>query len=863
MSSLDSPDGLPPVSHTSLPDISSRSRAQQKRSAAAPAAEPLPERIGSYRIVDILGEGGMGRVYRAVQDNPSREVALKVMRPGTTTPERLLRFEHEAKVLARLQHPGIAQIFEASIADSGQGPQPYFAMELIQGVKVTRFVTENSLEVPAVLRQFTQVCQAVQHAHQRGIIHRDLKPDNILVDRAGQPKIIDFGVARLIDPEMQRTNQGTSVGQLVGTLRYMSPEQVQADPDEVDTRSDVYTLGVICYELLAGRMPYELKALPLPKIVQVISQAEPTPLSSINKVFRGDIDTIVLKAIEKDKSRRYQSAAELAADIDRYLTDQPIQARPASALYQLRKFARRNRALVGGIVTTFVALLLGIIGTTWWAMVARQARIEAEQSEFATIEKTAQLAMQRGSWHDALRYIDQALATDIGSGSIRLRLDRVRALFAVNDTQAALRELETLAKRNDLAGKEGAVLLTEADILQGKDIPATITRIKQAQDKGLSPAEDAYAQALCASSTPEAVRALRKSLELNPYQPRAHNMLSLLLLLLGQKEQARLELRTYAALFPEDLNLKLMQALLLASEGDGPGADAQLASLAGQLDETTLADLRTIVGAVAEACDARKWANWSGIPDLQHYVQRFAAIDARRWRFGRGRAGAGHPDANLVLPLPPLLRQSFGRLQNALSMAGKQRDEVVIAELESVHAIHPEGTIRYILALIHFAPGRLIEAEKEGLAAVEEPALFPIHRQALWVAATAEGYLGTPRRPNPDLQRRYKAAQTLKQALAILPAQPHEREIAAKIALYAGETNLSSHLLDDWERKDPKAMMVHWLRAMVKLREGAYLPAIEEARKVLAANPGDVEMQQLLKEATEKLKKDASKIRPP
>jgi predicted Zn-dependent protease/predicted Ser/Thr protein kinase len=821
-------------------------------------AEALPERIGSYRILGILGQGGMGRVYRAVQGNPPREVALKVIRPGTTTPEKLRRFEHEAKVLARLQHPGIAQIFEAGIADTGQGPQPFFAMELIQGVKLTKYVQEKSLPVPAVLRQFTQVCQAVQHAHQRGIIHRDLKPDNILVDQSGQPRIIDFGVARLVDPEIQLTHRDTGVGQLIGTPRYMSPEQVQADPDELDTRSDVYTLGVICYELLAQRIPYELKGLPLPKVVQVISEMEPTPLSSINSIFRGDLNTIVLKAIEKDKSRRYQSAGDLAADIERYLTDQPIQARPASAIYQLRKFARRNRALVGGIITTFVALVLGIIGTTRWALVAREARIETEKSKFAVTEKAAQLEMQRGSWHDALRHIDDALASEVGNGSVSLRLDQIRALLAINKTQAAVRALEALEGRKDIADQEGAILLMRGDIL-GNDLAT----IKRAREKGLSPAGDAYAQALSATSSPEAVNALGRSLELNPYQPRAHGMLCLLLLLSGQQEDARLQLRAYGALFPEDLNLKLMQALLKASEGDGAEANTLLASIGAQLDEATMADLKTVVSILAEACDPKKWVNHEGMPDLRRFIQPLALIDSRRWRIKRSDSEGVVDATNLILPLPPRLRETFVRVFDVINMYGNADDKVVLAELEKIHSVHPEGTIRYVQALLHFAPGRLIEAERDGLAAADEPALFPIHRAALWTAATSEGFLGTPRRPNPDVPRRYQALETLKRALAIMPVQPHEREIVAKISLYAGDTSFSSRLLDDWERSDPKNMTVHWIRAMVRLKEGAYLPAIEDAQKVLAVNPNDVEMQNVLKEATEKLKKDASKILPP
>jgi serine/threonine protein kinase len=854
----DTPDGLPPVSQSNLPDISSPGSAKKKRPAEAPPEEPLPKRIGSYRILGLLGQGGMGRVYRAMQDNPRRQVALKVIRPETISPERLRRFEHEAKVLARLQHPGIAQIFEANIADAGQGPQPFFAMELIEGVELTEYVRKKSLAAPAVLRLLTQVCQAIQHAHQRGIIHRDLKPDNILVDKNGQPKLIDFGVARLVDRELV-TNPGTRIGQIVGTLRYMSPEQVQADPDEVDTRSDVYSLGVICYELLTGQFPYELKRLPVPRVIQIISEGEPTPLSSIDKAFRGDLETIVLKAIEKDKNRRYQAAGDLAADIDRYLTDQPIQARPTGAIDQLRKFARRNKALVGGMLTTLIALILGIFSSTWWAIAAQKARNEAQQSEFRTTEKAAQLAMQRGAWQDALGYIDQALANDVGRDSSSLRLDRIRALFALNDPARALRELEALSQRTDLGGQEGAVLLMHADILQGDDSPTFLAKVQRARDKGLTPADDAYAQSLIAKSTPDAIQALRTSLSLNPYQPRAHGMLSLLLFLLGDREETRFQLRNYAALFPKDPNLKLMQALLSASEKDVQGAKAKLAAMDPQLDAATQQDLKTIISILAEACDNKKWANWNGVPELGQHLQAIAQIDRPNWRL----AAEKQPAAQLFLPLPLPLRQTFGRLLRTIDLVGKKNDEAVIAELGEIHAIHPEGTIRYVQAMIHFSSGRFLEAEEAGLEAANELALFPIQRQALWLAGTAEGFLGTPRRPKPDLQKRYKAGESLKRALAILPAQPHEREIATKIAIYAGETKLASRLLDDWEQSDPKNMLIPWLRARAKFNDGAYLPAIEEARKVLQVNPKDVETEQLLKEAKEKLLRDAKKIQQP
>ena len=325
-------------------------------------AAALPSAIGRYRILRLLGEGGMGVVYEAEQEQPRRKVALKVIKSGLADPTLVRRLEQEALALGRLQHPGIAQIYEAGTAETAFGPQPYFAMECIRGQPLLEYANAQRLNTRQRLELTARICEAVHHAHQRGIIHRDLKPGNILVDETGQPKILDFGVARATDSDAHVTRQ-TDLGQLVGTLAYMSPEQVLADPLELDTRSDVYALGVILYELLAGRLPYKISRK-LHEAVQTIREEEPTALRAVNSAYRGDIETIVGKALEKDKARRYPSAAELAGDIRRYLRDEPIMARPASATYQLKKFARRHKALVFGVAAVFVVLIAGIIVST-------------------------------------------------------------------------------------------------------------------------------------------------------------------------------------------------------------------------------------------------------------------------------------------------------------------------------------------------------------------------------------------------------------------------------------------------------------------------------------------------------------------
>lgn len=335
-------------------------------------AHELPSVIGRYRVIRLLGEGGMATVYEAEQEHPRRVVAIKVIKFGLANSDAVWRFQHECQALGRLQHPGIAQIYEAGTAETGFGPQPYLAMELIRGLTLDRYAKTTPLSLRQKLALLVRICGAVQHAHQRGLIHRDLKPSNIVMDETGQPKVLDFGVARLADEDAPSTGR-TEYGRVVGTLSYMSPEQVLGDPLEVDTRSDVYALGVVLYELLAGRLPYEVSRRQVAESARVIREKEPAPLRSISRDCRGDVEIIVGKALEKDKTRRYSSAAEMAADIERYLNEEPIAARAPSASYQVRKFARRHRGLVAGAAAVFVALLAGVAASTVQAIRANRA----------------------------------------------------------------------------------------------------------------------------------------------------------------------------------------------------------------------------------------------------------------------------------------------------------------------------------------------------------------------------------------------------------------------------------------------------------------------------------------------------------
>ena len=319
------------------------------------------DRIADYEVLDAIAAGGMGTVFRARQEALRRTVALKVMHAGLHSKDSLRRFELESEILANLRHPGIAQVFDAGVHEGAGGSIPYFAMEYIDGPPLTDHVRRADLDVEAILRLMASVADAVDHAHQRGIVHRDLKPSNILVDSSGQPKVLDFGVARAAGSELQVTSPMTQEGMLIGTIRYMSPEQTEGDPSLVDQRSDIYALGVILFELLSGRSPYELDGTSIYEAVRTIRHTEPRELSSFNPALRGDVETIVGKALEKEKGRRYASAAALSADLRRHLDHEPIEARPPSATYKLRKFVKRNRWFVGSATAVLLALSVGLL----------------------------------------------------------------------------------------------------------------------------------------------------------------------------------------------------------------------------------------------------------------------------------------------------------------------------------------------------------------------------------------------------------------------------------------------------------------------------------------------------------------------
>ena len=477
------------------------------------AAEGPGTRVGPYKLLEQIGEGGMGAVYMAEQEQPvKRRVALKIIKPGMDSGQVIARFEAERQALAMMDHPNIAKVLDGGATASGR---PYFVMELVHGVPITRFCDLNRLNPQQRLELFVPVCQAIQHAHQKGVIHRDVKPSNVLVtlhDDKPVPKVIDFGVAKALQQPLTEKTLFTHFGAMVGTLEYMSPEQAEMNAFGVDTRSDVYSLGVLLYELLTGTTPLERKRLSeaaYAEVLRLIKEEEPPPPSArlsssgdlpriaaarkteatrLPSLLRGEIDWIVMRCLEKDRSRRYESASALARDVERHLRDEAVEACPPSVAYRLRKLIRKNRVLLS-TAAAFGALLLlaSVVSTTW-------------QFERAALSALARAGTRRKT--DTARQLAD-LERD------RAKQEWHRAEEAVAEAKASV--LETRGALGRLAVAQGIKLAEEGDLFR-----ALLWFAKPLERGGLTPEQESvhririacylrYAQARprCADVLPE------------------------------------------------------------------------------------------------------------------------------------------------------------------------------------------------------------------------------------------------------------------------------------------------------------------------------------------------------------------------
>ncbi len=742
----------PPTDDELLADLRGAMRGSRAEGASERAAESEPlSRLARYRIVRRLGEGGMGVVYEAEQEAPRRRVALKVLKSAALSASALRRFEHEAAVLARLDHPGIARIHEADALATSGGSLPFFAMELVDGRPLTDWADARRLPARARLELFARVCDAVQHAHERGVIHRDLKPANVLVTEAGEPKVLDFGIARTVDTEARLTRSG-ELGALLGTVAYMSPEQVRGDAAAVGTATDVHALGVVLFELLTGTLPRDLDGRTLPEVARALSDEPPRRLAGALAGCPADLDTIVAKALAPEPERRYRSAGALADDVRRFLADEPVLARPPSAFDQLGRFARRNRALVALAVLALAALVAGTVVSLSQARRALAALADTQRA-LQRAERVAELTRNvfRVSDPRAGELRDPSLREVLDVASERIGRD----LAGEPDVEADLREAIGRAYAGvgayDASERELRAALALREALGGGG-PA-LGSLLNALGSTLG-ARRAY---------PDAEAVLRRALELCDEDGHASGLHDLGQALYGQGrlDEARACFedalaRMEAAAAPAEERAAVLSALALvhATRGDLAGAEeryrAALAALRASLPAehprvaTTLVNLGSLLG--------RRGAH----DESRALLEEALAIQ---------RAAFGDEHASVALTLRNLGLAAFARrdfdaaaeaLEEAYAMTGRTLGDESAARAATAAA----------LALATWGRGDPLRAEElfAEACAVGAAALGAGHPDVIGWARQRADLLGRIGRPG---EARDVARQQLEAALAL------------------------------------------------------------------------------------------------
>jgi tetratricopeptide (TPR) repeat protein len=421
-------------------------------SSAAPATPPTS--VPGFRILERLASGGSGTVWRAEQESPRREVALKILRLDALAPEQVARFEREAAILAGLDHPGIARVIQAGVVADGALRLPWIALEFVHGETLDEHVREHRPDLPALLALFTAVCDAVEHAHARGIVHRDLKPSNVMVDAAGRPRVLDFGVARANEGALARPAEAggaTRTGMLIGTLAYMAPEQARGER-EIGPSADVYGLGALLFELLTGLPPIPVDDLELYAAVHAVCELDPPPLARLCPDLPRDLGTILAKTLEKEPTRRYASAGALAEDLRRLLGDRPVLARPATAIYQARKFVRRNRAVTLATLAVVLALAAGLGAALVNLRRARQTTALATDAATLVGDLMLDLAPRVGFGPEERAHVEKSLELferlhDAGQDSRELQALRARLLYELAGLAQAKRDVPAMRAR--------------------------------------------------------------------------------------------------------------------------------------------------------------------------------------------------------------------------------------------------------------------------------------------------------------------------------------------------------------------------------------------------------------------------------
>jgi serine/threonine protein kinase len=702
-----------------------------------------PSAIGPYRIVDVLGEGGMGTVYLAEEAQTERRVALKVIKLGMDTRQVLRRFETERRTLAAMNHDAIAKVFAVGITSSGQ---PYFAMEYVEGEPIDDYCERNQLGLDDTLRLVAQVCAGVQHAHQKTVVHRDLKPKNLLASGQGgehRIKIIDFGIARALSPEDERTLTGP--GQVLGTPEYMAPEQWVDDGGAgIVLATDVYALGVILYQLLTGHVPRSVpRGLPPASVQELLREAEP-PLPSARlladrtmlrkmaarfamasrqllRVLRRDLDWIVAKAMRHDAAQRYDSPASLAADLQRFLAKQPIEAAAPRLGYRLGKLLRRHRQRIASALA-----VLAVAGVWWWT-----AFNDAQAGSAREHMTAARLAQERGLWNEALHHLDSAAATG-KVDPVNIGIGRLLAHLGNFDDARATAELRQLASMSVPADQAGRLRLLRGLFANRMlDPEAGLGDVRSALTLGsLSEGERSIGMFLLTPDLDKAREELERALARDPHDLLANMAKVSLLFCTGDAVEARRFGAVLEAAYPNDDMVAVLALIDGIVSADQQKIESALRRMRLDDDEGLAAAARQVVKTSGAARDIDELLVRLVFDREEFGDAEYVAMTVKAAMFGtalvaffRTAQGDAGPRAMVTLGsmIPPCFRQSLGQVLELLPMAlridqsppSAEEDEKIRQVFEVCAHGTDWGLFRFICGFLHAMRGEHEQAIQE------------------------------------------------------------------------------------------------------------------------------------------------------
>lgn len=850
-----------------------------KTSAPLPSGDEAAPRIPDYEMIEALGRGGMGLVYKARHLKTDRLVALKIIRPDriehltdSDREQAIDRFRNEALAAAKLDHDNIVTVYDVGDAEDVQ----YYAMRLVDGESLADKVRQGPLDSRTAATYMEAAARGLHEAHQSGVLHRDIKPHNIMIERRQDRALIaDFGLAKL----REGGHTATLSGEVFGSPPYMSPEQA-IDAGAVTVVSDVYGLGATLYHLLTGRPPFQ-GANPVKTLKQVIEQ-EPAAPREINADVDPNIETICLKCLAKERSRRYQDAKELADDLRRYLNDEPILAKPVGRIERLRKFARRNRAVVTAGGVAFLVLIVGLIGTSLALGWALDEKAKREQVNLSTLEQAGDLAYQRGQWQTALNSYESATA-GYDEPPQTLRIKRARTLIAMQQSQEAQQEMQRLL--DEASGNpSGNVLLAaaEAEAADFKSTDKGAAYYRQAlQTQDLSPADEAYAQAVLSVDLNQAILLAEKAIELDPFRKDAQDFLITLYALNGQTTKLRTKLVALKHMYPEDPGYVLIEAVL--------------ATLDGHLDKA-IQDVDTLREAIG---DERLRSMKRQLKILDTFTAMLAGAATGQLETSETPAAlaqlnelVGLIDGTNVVSLAPLSNATTypvmqPMIEAAPSIYVKMASGYPVTahqEFETLCRSYPMHELLMVHALLKFNRSfeegvsrreALLACQASALRAIKTPKIVsripPVAHTAL-AGAHSELFFGNLLE-GEELRRAKDACRDNLITLLQMASDPNDRWndwirnqlwMLVTTATVAEQNDLARSFVDLWMEDEPNsAEALSWM-ALIEKRDGNLVSAIEWADKALAIDPqkdralkARSAARKLLQEKVSELKLDA------